>query len=453
MPAKVGLISLGCAKNLVDSEIMLGHLRSAGMDLTSDSAEADVLIVNTCAFIDSAKTESIQAILEAHRDRGLHRRRKGQRLIVAGCMSQRFSTELTGEMPEVDAFIGLDQLEEVAPVVRRVLARAPDAPPEDLVPDHLPVYIPDFNTPRWRLTPKHYAYVKIAEGCNHPCSFCVIPQMRGKHRSRTIASVRREAEQLVDEGVKELLLISQDTTYFGMDRWTEGRSPRAQVSSARGENLIDLLEALHSIQGDFWIRLLYTHPAHWSDELIHAIARLPKVARYIDMPLQHIEEGMLKDMRRETSEAHIRDLVQRLRAGIPGLSIRTTFIAGFPGESDAQFETLLEFIQQAKFERMGVFTYSQESGSRAAKMEGQISETVKKARYRKAMAAQQKVAQEIAAAQVGKKVRVLVDTPDTARTEADAPEVDGKVLLQKPLTPGTFAEVTITGHKIYDLIA
>jgi ribosomal protein S12 methylthiotransferase len=170
MPAKVGLISLGCAKNLVDSEIMLGHLRSAGMDLTSDSADADVLIVNTCAFIDSAKTESIQAILEAHRDRGLQRRRKGQRLIVAGCMSQRFSTELSGEMPEVDAFIGLDQLEEVAPVVRRVLARAPDAPPEDLVPEHLPVYIPDFNTPRWRLTPKHYAYVKIAEGCNHPCS-------------------------------------------------------------------------------------------------------------------------------------------------------------------------------------------------------------------------------------------------------------------------------------------
>ncbi|NBS14599.1 MAG: 30S ribosomal protein S12 methylthiotransferase RimO [Verrucomicrobia bacterium] len=446
MPAKVGLISLGCAKNLVDSEIMLGHLRSAGMDLTADSAEADVLIVNTCAFIDSAKTESIQAILEAHRDRGLHRRRKNQRLIVAGCMSQRFSSELSGEMPEVDAFIGLDQLEEVAPVVRRVLARAPDAPPEDLVPDHLPVYIPDFNTPRWRLTPKHYAYLKIAEGCNHPCSFCVIPQMRGKHRSRTIESVRREAEQLVGEGVKELLLISQDTTYFGMDRWTEGRSPRAQVSSTRGENLIDLLEALHSIRGDFWIRLLYTHPAHWSDELIAAIARLPKVARYIDMPLQHIEEGMLKDMRRETSEAHIRDLVRRLRAGIPGLSIRTTFIAGFPGETDAQFETLLEFIQEAKFERMGVFTYSQESGSRAAKMENQVSATVKKSRYRKAMAAQQKVAREIASAQVGKKLRVLVDTPDTARTEADAPEVDGKVLLQKPL-------VTITGHKIYDLVA
>ena len=453
MPAKVGLISLGCAKNLVDSEIMLGHLRSAGMDLTADSAEADVLIVNTCAFIDSAKTESIQAILEAHRDRGLHRRRKNQRLIVAGCMSQRFSSELSGEMPEVDAFIGLDQLEEVAPVVRRGLARAPDAPPEDLVPDHLPVYIPDFNTPRWRLTPKHYAYLKIAEGCNHPCSFCVIPQMRGKHRSRTIESVRREAEQLVGEGVKELLLISQDTTYFGMDRWTEGRSPRAQVSSTRGENLIDLLEALHSIRGDFWIRLLYTHPAHWSDELIAAIARLPKVARYIDMPLQHIEEGMLKDMRRETSEAHIRDLVRRLRAGIPGLSIRTTFIAGFPGETDAQFETLLEFIQEAKFERMGVFTYSQESGSRAAKMENQVSATVKKSRYRKAMAAQQKVAREIASAQVGKKLRVLVDTPDTARTEADAPEVDGKVLLQKPLTPGTFAEVTITGHKIYDLVA
>ena len=453
MATKVGLISLGCAKNLVDSEIMLGHLRSAGIDLTSDSADADVLIVNTCAFIDSAKTESISAILEAHRDRGLHRRRADQRLIVAGCMSQRFSTELTGELSEVDAFIGLDQLEEVAPIVRRVLARTPGAAPDNLVPDHLPVYIPDFNTPRWRLTPKHFAYVKIAEGCNHPCSFCVIPQMRGKHRSRTIESIRREAEQLVSEGVKELLLISQDTTYFGMDRWTEGRGPRAQVTAARGENLIDLLEALSSVKGDFWIRLLYTHPAHWSDELIAAIARLPKVARYVDMPLQHVEEGMLRDMRRETSENHIRDLVKRLRAGIPDLAIRTTFIAGFPGETDAQFETLLGFIEEAKFDRMGIFTYSQEQGSRAAKMEGQIAPSVKKSRYRKAMASQQKIAKERAAYLVGKKLRVLVDTPDTARTEADAPDVDGKVLLQKPLTPGEFAEVTITGHKIYDLIA
>jgi ribosomal protein S12 methylthiotransferase len=277
--------------------------------------------------------------------------------------------------------------------------------------------------------------------------------MRGKHRSRTIESIRREAEQLVSEGVKELLLISQDTTYFGMDRWTEGRSPRAQVTASRGESLIDLLEALSSIKGDFWIRLLYTHPAHWSDELIAAIARLPKVARYVDMPLQHIQEGMLKDMRRETSEVHIRDLVSRLRAGIPGLAIRTTFIVGFPGETDEQFDTLLGFIQSAKFDRMGVFTYSQESGSRAAKMDGQISASVKKSRYRKAMAAQQKVATERAASFVGKKVRVLVDTPNVARTEADAPDVDGKVLLQKPLTPGEFAEVTITGHKIYDLIA
>jgi ribosomal protein S12 methylthiotransferase len=368
-------------------------------------------------------------------------------------MSQRFSAELTGELSEVDAFIGLDQLEEVAPIVRRVLARTPGAAPENLVPDHLPVYIPDFNTPRWRLTPKHFAYVKIAEGCNHPCSFCVIPQMRGKHRSRTIESIRREAEQLVSEGVKELLLISQDTTYFGMDRWTEGRGPRAQVTAARGENLIDLLEALSSVKGDFWIRLLYTHPAHWSDELIAAIARLPKVARYVDMPLQHVEEGMLRDMRRETSENHIRDLVKRLRAGIPGLAIRTTFIAGFPGETDAQFETLLGFIEEAKFDRMGIFTYSQEQGSRAAKMEGQIAPSIKKSRYRKAMASQQKIAKERAASLVGKKLRVLVDTPDTARTEADAPDVDGKVLLQKPLTPGEFAEVTITDHKIYDLIA
>jgi ribosomal protein S12 methylthiotransferase len=453
MATKVGLISLGCAKNLVDSEIMLGHLRSAGMDLTADSAEADVLIVNTCAFIDSAKTESITAVLEAHRDRGLHRRHADQRLIVAGCMSQRFSSELTGELKEVDAFIGLDQLEEVAPIVRRVLSRPAGAAPEDLVPDHLPVYIPDFNTPRWRLTPKHFAYVKIAEGCNHPCSFCVIPQMRGKHRSRTIESIRREAEQLVSEGVKELLLISQDTTYFGMDRWTEGRGPRAQVTAARGENLIDLLEALSSIKGDFWIRLLYTHPAHWSDELISAIADSPKVARYVDIPLQHISDRMLAAMQRETSGNYIRDLIHRMRTGIPGLAIRTTFIVGFPGETEDDFSELLDFIRDTKFERAGVFRYSREEGTKAYNMDTRVHHKTIESRWNRAMRELQSLAEGFNSSQVGRSLKVLVEKPGVARTEMDAPEIDGTVFVDDSLPIGEFANITVGDWRGYDLVA
>ena len=296
------------------------------------------MIVNTCSFIDAAKEESIGAILDANRDRGMRRRHRAQKLIVAGCMAQRFAGELSGSMPEVDAFIGLDQLTQIAPIIEGLLAkeRAKKAPPENFVTAQ-PKFIPDFDTPRFRLTPAHTAYVKIAEGCNHPCSFCIIPQMRGRHRSRTVASIVAEARGLVAEGVKELNLISQDTTYFGMDRWEEKAGPRALVDSSRGDSLVYLLRELQKIEGDFWIRLLYTHPAHWSDELIKTIAECPKVARYVDMPLQHISDPMLEAMRRETSSQHIRDLVKRIRAGVPGIALRTTFIAGFPGETAGGF--------------------------------------------------------------------------------------------------------------------
>lgn len=448
-PVKVGMVSLGCAKNLVDAEIMLGDIRRHGMDITNSAEEADVLIVNTCAFIDSAKEESIDAILEAHQQRGL-RKRKGQKLLVSGCMSQRFASELSSELPEVDAFLGLDQVAQAGSIVERVLNLKKEEKPLNLVTAKSK-FIPDFDTPRFRLTPTHYAYVKIAEGCNHPCSFCVIPQMRGRHRSRSIESVETEIRHLVAEGVKEFNLISQDTTYFGMDLWAEKASPRQPVDPARGQSLIHLLQRLEGIPGDFWVRLLYTHPAHWSPELIRAIATNRKVARYIDMPLQHIHDDMLRLMRRETSRQHIEDLVSAIREGIPGVSLRTTFIVGFPGETDEHFRTLLDFIERVRFERLGVFMYSQEEGSRAAKMLNQVASEVKRARYQEAMELQQKIARQHSDAKLNSELRVLVEQPLIARTEGDAPEVDTRVLLESPGPVGEFATVRITGAQVYDL--
>ncbi|MGH7996209.1 MAG: 30S ribosomal protein S12 methylthiotransferase RimO [Opitutaceae bacterium] len=451
---KVSLISLGCAKNLVDSEIMVGHLRQAGMAVVPRAEEADVVIVNTCSFIDSSKAESIGHILEVHEERGLRKRRRGQKLIVAGCMSQRFSRELPGEMPEVDAFIGLDQVTQVAPIIERICAadRGPGEAPASFVTPRS-TYIPDYDTPRFRLTPRHFAYVKIAEGCNHPCTFCIIPQIRGRHRSRTVASVAAEARRLVAEGVRELDLISQDTTFFGMDTWEQRPNPRTPVDSSRGEALTTLLRELDAIEGDFWIRLLYTHPAHWSDELIATIADCPKVARYVDMPLQHISERMLAAMQRETSGAQIRDLIRRIRAGVPGIALRTTFIAGFPGETEADVDELCAFIEETRFERLGVFRYSQEDGTRAAKMDDQVPAAEKERRWRRLMALQRTIAADVSRRSVGRRLKVLVEEPGVARGEADAPDIDGRVYVLPELPVGEFAEVEITGFKDYDLIA
>jgi ribosomal protein S12 methylthiotransferase len=277
--------------------------------------------------------------------------------------------------------------------------------------------------------------------------------MRGRHRSRTIESVVAEVRSLVAEGVKEINLISQDTTYFGMDQWDEKAGPRQQVDSSRGPTLTKLLRELQKIEGDFWIRLLYTHPAHWSDELIACIAECDKVCRYIDIPLQHIHPRMLEVMRRETSSEHIENLIARIRAGIPGITIRTTFIVGFPGETDAEFEYLLDFIRRTRFERLGIFTYSQEEGSRAGKMPDQLPQKTKQARYRKAMKLQQKIAKEISDSQVGKKLSVLVDQPLVARSAGDAPDVDGRVLLTEPAPVGEFIDVEIIGTQVYDLVA
>ncbi|HEU0010997.1 MAG TPA: 30S ribosomal protein S12 methylthiotransferase RimO [Verrucomicrobiae bacterium] len=555
-PLRVGLISLGCAKNLVDAEIMLGSLLKEGVEITNDSAAADAVIVNTCSFIDAAQEESVDTILESAEVR--EARNRGQALIVAGCLPQRFREDLPRLMPEVDAFMGIDQVAQVGAVVRDALAnrrqrlegnsefriqkpkselaarlaqldqaspstnaeasaalRGPETIGKiEAVAAHArqspignrqspivtvtprPTFIPDFGTPRFRLTPRHFAYVKIAEGCNHPCSFCIIPRMRGSHRSRAQSDIVAEARQLLADGVKELNLISQDSTYYGLDlRPNHSRniaSPEKFIAAARAlpaaaTTLCTLLRELNALPGEFWIRLLYTHPAHWTDELIQTLADCPKVARYVDMPLQHIHDNMLERMRRETSGQYIRDLIQRLRAGVPGIALRTTFIVGFPGESEECFETLLDFIRETKFERLGVFTYSKEDGTRAGGMAGQIPDRVKKKRRARAMAEQQKVARAVSESVVGRTLKVLVEgrasakqldrasvfswehgllreletrnsEPGTrnftlARAEADAPDIDGRVHVRGKLPLGEFARVRIIGHTDYDLVA
>jgi ribosomal protein S12 methylthiotransferase len=359
-----------------------------------------------------------------------------------------------------------------------------------------PVFIPDFATPRFRLTPKHFAYLKIAEGCNHPCSFCIIPRMRGTHRSRTQKDIVAEAKALIADGVKEINLISQDSTYYGLDlRPNHSRaisspekfSAAAKSLSADATTICTLLRELNSLKGDFWIRLLYTHPAHWTDELIATIAACKKVARYVDIPLQHIHENMLERMRRETSQQYIVDLIKKIRAGIPGIALRTTFIVGFPGETEESFKTLLDFVSETKFERLGVFTYSQEDGTLAGKMAGQISDKVKQKRRELVMAAQHKIAKQVSESFVGREIKVLVEgvanekqlqsanvsswehglireaeTQNSklkiknylvARGEADAPDIDGRIYIRGKLPVGEFAEVKVIGHTDYDLIA
>jgi ribosomal protein S12 methylthiotransferase len=446
---KVNLLSLGCAKNLIDSEIMLGCIRKAGMDIVEEAVNADVVIINTCSFIDIAKQESIQALYDAIDERA-EAMQPQQKIIAAGCLTQRFRKELPKLIPEVDAFIGLDQVQEIVPIIKGLLAS--EEKRDFVTPKSL--YIPDYDTPRYRLTPKHTAYVKIAEGCNHTCSFCAIPSIRGRHRSRSQESIVREVKQLVADGVKEINLISQDTTYYGMDLWEGERAkPRSGVDSSKGASLATLLHALNGIDGDFWVRLLYTHPAHWSDELICAIAECGKVVKYVDIPLQHIADSMLDRMHRETDGAYIRDLLQRMRKGIQNLAIRTTFIVGFPGETQEDFDELLEFMKEEHFERSGVFNYSREEGTRAYKYDEQVHHMRRKSRERKANQLIQQLARETSQSLVGKKIKVLVDSPGTGRTQWDAPEVDGTVIVDESIPVGSFAYVTVKDFFGYDLVS
>jgi ribosomal protein S12 methylthiotransferase len=440
---KVGLVSLGCAKNLVDSEVMLGTLAAAGMELTTNAQEADVVIVNTCGFIEASKQESINAILKANQ---LRETGKCKALIMSGCLTQRYPKELRDQLPEVDAIVGLNEVPRIGEIVREILGKQPQA----LYWSGPAKYVPDYTAPRFRLTPKHFAYVKIAEGCNHPCTFCSIPRIRGKHRSRTIADVVAEIRDLVSHGTREINLISQDTTFFGKDLDPDAPGPR------NGKGLLcELLREIQKIDGDFWVRLLYTHPYHWNDELIATIAACDKVARYVDMPLQHINDDVLKRMKRETSGQYIEKLIRDIRHGIPGIALRTTFIVGFPGETDEQFDELLAFIEDVKFERLGIFQYSQEDHTPAGNLDKQVSTAVKKKRYARAMATQQKVSRQVQQSFVGQRLRVLIDkqTPTgwVARSHADAPEIDGTVKIEGEAQPGEFATVLVTGASEYDL--
>jgi len=456
MPTQIGLISLGCAKNLIDSEIMLGHLQEQGMTLIPDPELADALIINTCSFIDVAKDESVSTIIEAVNARQEDPAREKQKIIVAGCLSQRFQKDLPGLLPEVDAFIGLDQITNVADIVRETLNRdhAKEGSLDTVTKKSR--YIPDYTTPRFRLTPKYMAYLKIAEGCNHTCAFCIIPKIRGQHRSRTQDSIVKEAKGLIAQGVKEINLISQDTTYFGMDKWQglgNRPNPTSGVDSTKGESLASLLRALNELEGDFWIRLLYTHPAHWSDELIETIAQCPKVARYVDIPLQHISNHMLKKMNRKTDGRYIRELLERMRQGIPDLAIRTTFITGFPGETQEDHEELLEFINSFQFERCGIFQYSKEEGTRAFQMQDHIHHATRKKRHRELSAAIDEVAQAVNERQLDKLKRVLVEEEGIARSMWDAPDIDGRIFVPIDAPIGEFLNVRIKDHRGYDLIA
>ena len=439
-------MSLGCAKNLVDSEVMLGSLLRDGMQVTRDAQEADVVIVNTCGFIEGSKKESINAILKANE---LRETGNCKALIMAGCLTQRYPKDLQKELPEVDAIVGLNEVPRIGQIVREVLARNGHEGPQ-LFWSGPAKYVPDYEAPRFRLTPRHYAYVKIAEGCNHPCTFCSIPRIRGKHRSRAPADVVAEIRGLVTAGVREINLISQDTTFYGKDLDPQAPGPR----DGKGM-LCELLREIQRIDGDFWVRLLYTHPYHWNDELIETIAECSKVCRYVDMPLQHINDEVLKQMRRETSGKYIRDLVARIREGIPGIALRTTFIVGFPGETGGQFEELLEFIELARFERLGMFQYSQEDHTPAGTMGRQVPVKEKKKRYRMAMALQQKVSREVQGGFVGKTLRVLIEKQANGgfvgRSHADAPEIDGTVHVTGSARVGEFARVLITGASEYDL--
>jgi ribosomal protein S12 methylthiotransferase len=473
---KIGCVSLGCPKNLVDSEVMLGMAERAGHQITGDAAEADVLVVNTCAFIDRARQESVDAILEMAE---LKRQAPGRRLIVAGCLAERYRDELRREIPEVDVVLGTGDVPRIldalaptpagGPAPARIAPlgfyrRDPAAfPPGDgLAADlaataspvfgvDLPTYIYDADTPRRLTTPPHYAYVKVAEGCDYACAFCVIPKMRGRYRSRPVESILREAGMLAARGVRELLLVSQDTTFYGIDRQERGALPR-------------LLRELNRVDGLAWIRLLYLYPTTISDEVIDVIGECEKVCRYIDLPLQHASDAVLRRMRRPGSRAGYERLLARIRRRLPGVALRTTFIVGFPDETEADFDELQRFVDEMAFDHVGVFTYSHEDGTAAFARADSVPAAAKRRRRRRLMARQRRIVAARQRARAGERARMLIDgaSPEhpwvlRGRLEGQAPEIDSQVYLTEcdpsGLHAGDFIEIEVVGARGYDLIA
>ena len=463
---KIGFVSLGCPKNLVDSEVMLGMAEKDGHEITADASQADVLVVNTCAFIDRAKQESIDTILEMAE---LKKQVPGRRLIVTGCLAERYRDELRKEIPEIDAVLGTGEVANFPATLSGSGNREPGAgvpmqfykrdripAPGSRLPDpvfgvDLPTYIYDADTPRKRVTPGHYAYVKIAEGCDYKCAFCIIPKMRGHYRSRPIESIVKEAHQLAAQGVKELLLISQDTTFYGIDRGERGGLPK-------------LLRALNDVDGIEWIRLLYLYPTTITAEVIDAIADLDKVVKYIDLPLQHASDAVLKRMKRPGTRQSYTRLLNNIRSRIPNVALRTTFIVGFPGETTHDFAELEAFIAEVGFDHVGVFTYSHEEGTSAHDLADDVPAATKKKRQDRLMARQRDLVAARQRARVGERTRLVVDgrSPEhelvvQGRLPGQAPDIDPVVYLTdcdpSEFPKGAFIDVEIVGSQDYDLIA
>ena len=443
---KVGFVSLGCPKNLVDSEVMMGQLKANGYELTADASDADTVVVNTCGFIESAKQESIDAILEAAR---LKSEGKAQRLIVAGCLVERYRDELKAEMPEVDAFIGTSQINEILAVCDpNVNTRSLPVIP---LGNQSATYLYDESTPRVLATPSHYAFIKIAEGCDRPCAFCFIPQMRGHFRSRRFGSIVAEAHQLAEEGVKELILVAQDSSRYGEDL-------------GKDDALAHLLRELAQTNGIEWVRVMYTYPTHISDGFLDVMAEEPKAVKYLDMPLQHASQNVLKLMKRGGNRESLERLIKRVRARVPGIGVRTTFITGFPGETEADFEELLTFVRNVEFDRVGVFTYSDEEGTPAYDLPNKVDPKIAKQRRDRLMKEQAKIAKRKHKAMVGELVRVIFEGESTesellwqGRMETQAPDIDGCVLINdapEGFIPveGEMVNVLITEAQQYDLV-
>ncbi len=444
-PHTVSFVSLGCAKNLVDSEVMIAKLGAAGWALVPEAGDADAVVINTCAFIDPAKAESTETILE-HAER----KREGQQLIVAGCLSQRFGEELQSLIPEIDGVIGTGAYASIAELLDD--ARAGKKPVRldfEAEPEH------DF-LPRLITTPRATAYLKIAEGCDHPCTFCIIPQLRGSFRSRSAESILAEARALAAGGTKELILIAQDTSMWGRDR------------GVRRGGLAQLLAQLNDVQGIEWIRLLYLYPATVDFELIDAMAALPKVCAYMDMPLQHVSAPVLRRMRRPSNGERYLEIVEDFRRRIPGITLRSTFIVGFPGETEADVAELERWIERAELDRVGFFIYSREDGTPGAELPDQLSEREKRRRLLRLRDAQRRASERARAKRVGEVVRVLVEERRTlrksdplavalgttralaGRSPGEAPGVDGAIVFPGAAEPGTFVDVRLEGNTAFD---
>jgi ribosomal protein S12 methylthiotransferase len=434
-------VSLGCPKNLVDSERMLGKLAQDGYTLVEQTDGADVVVINTCGFIESARQESIGVIREM-----LERKKDGRvgSVVVAGCLAERKKDDLLRELPDIDHLVGVFGREEISQVVERAVAQRRE---QRTLFRPAPVRAQD-DTARLRITPRHYAYLKISEGCDRLCTFCAIPGMRGKHVTKPIEEVMREARELAADGVRELILVAQDTTYYGMDLYGRVR-------------LADLLRELDQIDGLEWIRILYAYPINFSDEVIEVIAGADKIVPYLDLPLQHINDRILKRMQRRVSRRETESLLGRLRSAIPGLTLRTTFIVGSPGETEAEFEELRSFVDETRFERVGVFTYSFEPGTPATRLDGHLAEEVKQERRDRLMRTQQQIALAWSEQQLGKEWEAIVDGPDpevpngvVGRGYADAPDIDCLIRIKgKKLRPGDLVRVKITAADGYDLVA